>query len=245
MRTLNTLIAGLAMTLGVLAQDSGEIQGRAFQPDGQAAGFANVSARQGDRLVGAQADIDGRYTLKPLPPGGWTVEISFVGLASLVIQAVQVEPGRISFIPDQRLAYSDSLKPTEIVRWTVPLVRKDDPTRMTLLDSDIKHNPTVKNTKDLVAKSFPGVYKGPNGDGLYFRGSRSENMASYIDGVRVPGTVPSIPASAISSISVYTGGLPARYGDVTGGVVVIETKTYFEMYEERRALEEAAAQRTQ
>jgi hypothetical protein len=33
---------------------------------------------------------------------------------------------------------------------------------------------------------------------------------------------------------VYTGGLPARYGDVTGGVIVIETKTYGEMYEAER-----------
>ena len=82
-----------------------------------------------------------------------------------------------------------------------------------------------------------GITAAPNGDGLYFRGSRTENMASYIDGVKVSGAVPRVPPSAISSISVYTGGLPARYGDVTGGVVVIETKTYAEMYEAARAAE--------
>ena len=43
-------------------------------------------------------------------------------------------------------------------------------------------------------------------------------------------------------MSVYTGGLPARYGDVTGGVIVVETKTYGEMYEaeRRRAIQRAA-----
>jgi outer membrane receptor protein involved in Fe transport len=39
-----------------------------------------------------------------------------------------------------------------------------------------------------------------------------------------------IPSSAIGSISVYTGGLPAKYGDTTGGVVVIETKSYMDLY---------------
>ena len=32
-----------------------------------------------------------------------------------------------------------------------------------------------------------------------------------------------------------TGGLPARYGDVTGGVVAIETKSYFDLYQQRNA----------
>ncbi|HMC97583.1 MAG TPA: hypothetical protein VKG92_08025, partial [Flavobacteriales bacterium] len=62
------------------------------------------------------------------------------------------------------------------------------------------------------------------------------NTVSFIDGVKQSGSVPRVPPSAISSISVYTGGLPARYGDVTGGVIVIETKTYAEMYEQARAL---------
>jgi hypothetical protein len=28
---------------------------------------------------------------------------------------------------------------------------------------------------------------------------------------------------------VYTGGLPAKYGDTMGGAVVVETKSYFEL----------------
>jgi len=71
-------------------------------------------------------------------------------------------------------------------------------------------------------------------------------MATFLDGVKIAGAVPNIPPSAISSVSVYTGGLPARYGDVTGGVVVIETKSYAEMLQfarmmaDRRAEEEEA-----
>jgi hypothetical protein len=34
-------------------------------------------------------------------------------------------------------------------------------------------------------------------------------------------------------MSIYTGGLPAKYGDTTGGVIVIETKSYLEDYYEK------------
>ena len=39
----------------------------------------------------------------------------------------------------------------------------------------------------------------------------------------------------MASITIYTGGLPARYGDVTGGVVAIETKSYYDLYMQEKA----------
>ena len=33
-----------------------------------------------------------------------------------------------------------------------------------------------------------------------------------------------VPTSAIDQITVVTGGLPAKYGDVTGGVIEVTTK---------------------
>jgi outer membrane receptor protein involved in Fe transport len=60
-------------------------------------------------------------------------------------------------------------------------------------------------------------------------------MAYYVDGVKVTGTNPGVSPDAISRVSVYTGGLPACYGDVTGGVVAIETKSYFDLYQQRNA----------
>ena len=36
-----------------------------------------------------------------------------------------------------------------------------------------------------------------------------------------------IPKAAIEEISVLTGGIPAQFGDVTGGIVIITTKSFF------------------
>jgi outer membrane receptor for ferrienterochelin and colicin len=73
------------------------------------------------------------------------------------------------------------------------------------------------------------VKKGTDGE-LYFRGSRTGAVQYNIDGVKMGANAARIPSSAIGSISVYTGGLPAKYGDTTGGVVVIETKSYMDLY---------------
>jgi hypothetical protein len=44
-----------------------------------------------------------------------------------------------------------------------------------------------------------------------------------------------IPGRAIGSIIAYSGGIPAKYGDFTGGVVVIETKSYFDWLVEQES----------
>jgi outer membrane receptor protein involved in Fe transport len=41
-----------------------------------------------------------------------------------------------------------------------------------------------------------------------------------------------VPGSSIGGVTVYTGGIPAKYGDTTGGVIILETKSYFDLYRE-------------
>lgn len=61
-------------------------------------------------------------------------------------------------------------------------------------------------------------------DGLQMRGGRTDAGYYYIDGVKVRGNA-AIPHSSIQQLTVYTGGLPANFGDATGGIVSIETKS--------------------
>jgi TonB-dependent Receptor Plug Domain. len=61
------------------------------------------------------------------------------------------------------------------------------------------------------------------------RGARSGNMAYFIDGVKVNG-VGKIPGAAIGGLTVYTSAIPAKYGDTSGGVIIMETKSYADLY---------------
>lgn len=234
MRSLKYILFFGLMTSGAIcmAQNLGEIRGRVFAPDGTPQISANVYCTVGGELVGTTTDLDGRFVLKPLPSGLHGVTISYAGLENTEISGVSVTD-RATYLDDVHMT-AKTLKGAEVIAWKRKLIEREDPSRMSLLAEEIAKVPTRKDPIRFITSQFAGVSAGPNGDGLYFRGSRSENMASYIDGVKVSGAVPKVPPSAISSVSVYTGGLPARYGDVTGGVIVIETKTYAEMYQDAR-----------
>ena len=64
---------------------------------------------------------------------------------------------------------------------------------------------------------------------LVFRGARKGDMIYLVDGVKTR-EVGSVPGVSIGRMMVYTGGLPAKYGDTLGGVVVMESKSYFDLY---------------
>ena len=64
-----------------------------------------------------------------------------------------------------------------------------------------------------------------NGE-LHFRGTRGDATGYFIDGVRTLGGS-TVPGMCIENLTVFSGGVPAMYGDVMGGVVIITTKSYF------------------
>ena len=64
---------------------------------------------------------------------------------------------------------------------------------------------------------------------------RNSGVVYYVDGVKQRDSDYKIPSTAVASIMVYMGDVPAKYGDFDGGVVVVETKSYFDLEAERMA----------
>ncbi len=236
MRTPTFLLTALLVGFTARAQNLGEIRGRVFDEAGQPLPYASVSTTVGSQPLGTTTDDDGRFVLKPLPPGLYGVKFFTTGMQKVMVTGIEVTADRATYLNDMHMKDSTTMMDDfTTIGYKRKLIDRDDPSRMSLLASEIAKDPNLRDPVQFIGKSFAGVTPAPNGDGLYFRGSRTENMATYLDGVKVSGAVPRVPPTAISSVSVYTGGLPARYGDVTGGVIVIETKTYAEMYQQRQA----------
>ena len=187
--------------------------------------------------TGTTTADDGRFVLKPLQPGLYDVHISFVGLKPYVKQAVRVNPEKIALLGELQMLSNTDLPMVEVFydKWTPPLIDPEEPGKLTIVASQFEDNPQRKTPVSLIASSSPDIYQKPGTDELYFRGSRSENMVYFVDGVKIPGRLSGVPPVSIASMTIYTGGLPARYGDVTGGVVAIETKSYYDLYLQRKA----------
>lgn len=233
----NILLIAAALALGTLNAQVGEIHGKILDSEGEPLYMATVSAERGDALIGTTVDEQGRFVLKPLVPGLYTVRISYVGKVPHQEINVRVNPDKITRLGEITLKSNSELPEVEVVfnKWEPKLIDPEEPGKLTFVASQLEDNPLRKDPIAMISTLSPDIYKQPGTDDLYFRGSRADAMVYFVDGVKVSGRLSGVPPTAVGSITLYTGGLPARYGDVTGGVVAIETKSYFDLYMQRLA----------
>ncbi|MDD4148447.1 MAG: carboxypeptidase-like regulatory domain-containing protein, partial [Bacteroidales bacterium] len=184
--------------------------------------FANVTIEENGNIVtGGMTDFDGNYSIKPIPAGKYTVSASYVGYSTLQYTSVQIPAGSITFQNFKLNPSAEMLGEVEIKEYKVPLIAKDQTASGgTVTSEDIAKMPG--RSAAAVATTVGGVYS-ENGEVGSIRGARSEGTVYYVDGVKVRGSS-SVPKSATEQVQVITGGLPAQYGDATGGIISITTK---------------------
>lgn len=222
-RTLLLISLFLINSALALAQQ-GEIQGKIIDPTtGEPLPFANVALKVGEKVIsGAQTDFDGFYSIKPVVPGTYDVEFSFVGYQTQLINGVLVSSDQITFLDGKIQEKTELLDVVVVTEYVVPLLKADETsTGATVTKEDINNLPT-RDVSSIVSNAA-GVYQEDEGSSVNVKGSRSEATDYYIDGIKVRGTS-AIPASAIEQLTVVTGGVPARYGDATGGIINITTR---------------------
>ena len=69
--------------------------------------------------------VDGKYTIKPIDPGRYTVKVSFIGFATKEISDVLISSNKITFIKAALKIESDVLGEVELVEYVVPLIDPD------------------------------------------------------------------------------------------------------------------------
>ena len=202
---------------------TGEIQGKVTNLEtGETIPFATVSLDMSGNLVGAATDFDGIYTLNSIRPGTYTITVSSVGLQTKQIDGVQVNADKTTFLNVELGTADELLDVIEIVEYKVPLLQSDQTsTGSTVTAEQIQSMPT-RNVSSIAGQAA-GVYQADEGSGLNVKGAREAATDYYIDGIKVRGTS-ALPATAIEQLTVVTGGVPARYGDATGGIINITTR---------------------
>ena len=237
--TSKILTAFLLLFQGVIfSQATGEIKGVVVDKEtGKTLIGASVWVNYGGSMVGEASDLDGKYTIKPLTPGTYSLTASFSGKRKYQINEIKVNPDKITFLDTIYLSDTSIMgKEFEVIAYTHKLIDPEDPSRTTLDENQIKTMAGARNQNTLLTQASDGaITTSADGQEVYFRGSRDGSFITYFDGMKIEGKAPSVPMAALKSYSVYTGGLPAKYGDTSGGVVVIETKSFFDLYNQKVA----------
>lgn len=222
-RKLLFVVSTVLLVGTVSAQSSGTIRARILDAETkESIPFANLTVEQdGNQITGGTSDFDGICLIKPVPAGRFTLKASFVGYSTAQINAFLVIADKIQYVDIELVPSSQKLDEVIVIDYKVPLISKDNTqSGGTVTSEDI--GKMQGRSADAVAATVGGVYA-EDGQVKSVRGAREEATVYYVDGVKVRGTS-SLPKSAIEQVSVVTGGLQAKYGDATGGVISIVTK---------------------
>lgn len=224
MKKLITLVGFLSLIIALKAQN-GDIGGKVTDENGEGVPFATVvlvDVKGVPTGRGTTTDADGNYTIAQLSPGKYNVKVSYVGYTAQIQEGVVVNLDKTTFIDIKLKPATTELKSVEIISYKVPLIDPANTSSKNTVTSEEIANMATKSVQDIAATTA-GVFQSDQGGGLNIRGGRSDGTQYYIDGVKVYGN-PTVPVSSIEELQVITGGVPAKYGDLTGGIINITTK---------------------
>lgn len=232
MKTI-TFIAALFLSGLSFAQNTfGDIIGTFMTPDKKEGVYgARVITTRGEQVFGAITNEDGRFRISAVPAGSYKVIfISPDGDTTVAPEMVDVAPdgyGNTGIVAQIKVNEIDG---GVVVTAGYQNLRLGVTPEIKLTAKDIKHMPNKFDAKQMVASMTSDVKLSDDGE-LIFRGARKGDVINYIDGVKM-NDVQNVPSAALGYVMVYSGAIPAKYGDTTGGVVVMETLSYFDLLRE-------------
>jgi len=231
LRKFNFLLVSVLLTAayGYAQTGLGSIKGTVTDGDTkQPVPFAKVVIIQnGNVKGGANTDFDGKFQINSVGVGEYDVEVrnEGEGYQPTVLTGVKVSSDRITFLDALTIAKPKDIQNIDevvVVAYRVPLIDRDGgASGATVTREDIARLP-VRSAAG-VASTVGGVNSNEGSGEISVRGSRSDGTYFYIDGIKVRGSS-NLPKSAIEEVSVITGGLPANYGDATGGIISVTTR---------------------
>jgi hypothetical protein len=202
----------------------GTLSGQVFDSlTGNPIELVNVVLFQNDNQIsGTATDDEGYFSISPIKPGKYTVGATYIGYKQFKIKDVVINGSRITKL-DIQLANGDYTIPvTEIPIFKKELIPADIGGVGTVLIAEEIDRLPIESIVDIVDLT-PGVINGE------VHANRPGSSVYIVDGMKIRGDL-AIAMGSVQEMRVLTGGIPAEYGDILGGVIIIETKNPLNQY---------------
>ena len=218
-RSLSTAVLLLLLALpGVaLAQSTGTLTGTVVDNSGET--LIGAAVRVDGTTLGAATDVNGQYRIIGVPIGTFDITASYIGYETQTQTGVSITAS-VNRVVDFTLGADDNVIDEVFVTYERPIIERGSTAPRAISGEDIQNLP-VRNVTSVTALQS-GVVE--SSQGLNIRGGRGGEVAYYVDGVRVSGSL-AVNQAAIAEQEMLIGTIPARYGDVQSGVVSITTMT--------------------
>jgi outer membrane receptor protein involved in Fe transport len=228
-RLLAVLVISMLVAFPTFAQTTttGAIEGRVTEASGTLPGVTvevTSPAMAGSRI--AVTDAGGRFRMPLLPPGEYSLSATLPGFQTVRQSNIRVGLGRTASI-DIRMS-SAAIAQEITVTAEAPVV--DVTSTKTGANVTAETIASIPLGRDFyaVAQVAPGTNEDAVGT-TFYGGTGAENQY-IIDGLNTTGAEygtegKQLNMDFIQEVEVLTGGLPAEYGRITGGVINAITKS--------------------
>jgi len=217
-------------------QETGTIRGRVIDAvTNEPLVGANVFVRE--TSFGAATDLDGRYTIRRIPPGTYRVQASVIGYRAQIDADIVVGAGRAT-------QADFALKPTAIdleeVVVEAEFFRDNADAQVsaqTLSYEEIRRAPGGQEDVVRAIAVLPGVVQASAGrNDLIVRGGAPSENLYVVDNLEIPninhfgtqgatgGPLSFINLDFVQDVTFATGGFGARYGDKLSSVMNIQLR---------------------
>ncbi|MBC7349754.1 MAG: TonB-dependent receptor [Candidatus Aminicenantes bacterium] len=214
-------------TLPAAAQISqtGTLDGTVYDQDNQPLPGVNVSIKSA-ALISPSLEVvtndRGHWRFPALPPGEYTVIFKLQGFRTLIREGIKVNVG-VTTTLDVSLEQS-AIEESITVTGAAPTVDIQRTSMTASITRDVLQNLPAARNLGAFFNMAPGVTSAT------VHGSSERDNTYNIDGVNITDPVTGTQAGTfgmdiMEELSVQTGGLPAEYGSVRGGVVNVVTRS--------------------
>ena len=233
MITMTLLATGQLFAQGSLGEVIGEVvDAKSGSPVYDAVAYIEENGR----VYRARTGPDGRFRISAIPAGTYIMNIrQYEDTMKNIVVNVPMDgfynagtmQFRSSMVVLTETYASAGLNDVKLIDGNLPV--------LSITALEIEKSSSKNDIKGMLTMMSSEIRQTDDGD-LVFRGARKGDMLYLMDGVKTT-SIGTVPSSSIGRMMVYTGGLPAKYGDTMGGVVVMESKSYFDLYRQWEAEE--------
>jgi hypothetical protein len=202
----------------LLAQD-GKLRGKVTDKvSGDPLIGANVTID--GTTLGAAADLNGDYIVLGVPPGVYTIKVSYIGYQPVSLANVRINAS-LTTTQDFKLSSSAiEVGALEIVAER-PLVQRNTTNTIRLSTQEDIQNLPIRGLQNILSLNAGVVQQ----DGaLYVRGGREGEVAYFVDGATATNPMfntenISVIQEAIEEFQLQAGGYTAEFGGANSGIV--------------------------
>lgn len=198
----------------------------------QAVALAQLRVR--GTSIGAVSDLNGRFVMRRVPFGTYTVDIKRIGFEPVVRTVTLVPDVKATDLAIALTPSAFRLSEVAVAPGAFNFLDGAPVSRVTLSRTSIQDAPFGEDLFRAMNR-LPGLSSGDYGAGFSIRGGRQDETLFLLDGLELyepfhlkdfnEGALSIIDVDAVDGVELLTGGFSAHYGDKRSGVMNISTRT--------------------